>query len=251
MGSRLFTRTRIGVTPTAEGKRLYSQVADPLERLAQVFEGLDAGRLELPEPPLRVGSSHEMFAGLVVPKLGAIHTQVNAVFGTDEELHGQLAAGDIDLAVTTAPPLRRSLSHRQITEYRYAIVLPKGERQKFTSLHQLGEHLRGHPWVSYSSDFPKTRSFWKRSLGRPFDADLRMIAPDLRVVLSAVEAGIGASMLPKLICQSAIERGAAVEPFPVEPLVDPKPLFAVFRKEEGHEGAVAELVGLLAEVGQG
>ena len=250
VGSRLFTRTRIGVTPTAEGKRLYSQVADPLERLAQVFEGLDVGRLELPESPLRVGSNHEVFAGLVVPKLSEFHAQVNAVFGSDEELHSQLVTKDIDLAITTASPVRKSLSHRQIAEYRYAIVLPQGERRSFVSLHQLGEHLRGHPWVSYSSDFPKTRAFWKRSLGRPFDADLKMVAPDLRVVLSAVEEGIGASMLPKLICQSAIERGTAVEPFPVEPLVEPKPLFAVVRKEEEGEGPVAELVSLLAGVSQ-
>jgi DNA-binding transcriptional LysR family regulator len=228
-GAPLFVRRREGIVPTEAGRRLFAQVADPLDRLEEVFAGLDTGTLPPPPSPLRVGASPEMFAGMVIPHLTALGVPVSAVFGTDEELHRRLLLGEADAVITATPMSRKGLSARVVGRYRYTLVAPPGVFGSVADLDGLAASVEGIPWVSYSSDLPTTRSFWKRHLGRPFDADLRLVAPDLRVVLSAVEAGLGSSLLPTMVCRSAIARGSVIEPFSVEDLVEPRPIWLTAR----------------------
>jgi DNA-binding transcriptional LysR family regulator len=244
-GTRLFVRRRDGVVPTETGRRLYAEVVDPLDRLAGVLAGLDAGALPLPTSPLRVGSSPEVFAGLVARHLGRVSARVDAVFGDDDELLACLARDDVDLVVTAAPVVRRWAVSEVVGAHRYALVASAGSPvTPVGRLDELGGRLGDAPWVSYSDDLPRTRRFWKQHLGRPFDARVRLVAPDLRVVLSAVEAGLGASLLPTMVCAPALERGSVFEVFPVGDLIEPRPLWASTR------AAVADRPDIVVVLGE-
>ena len=64
-----------------------------------------------------------------------------------------------------------------------------------------------------------TRRFWLSALGRPFHADLRLVAPDLRAVVAAVARGLGFSLLPAFACAEALTLGTVVEVYPVADLI--------------------------------
>ena len=78
-----------------------------------------------------------------------------------------------------------------------------------------------------------------------FTATLRLVAPDLRAVLAAVEAGMGVSLLPEFVCAEALAAGRVVEVVPVAAHVAAEPFFVGVRPAEAVRPEVAELVALL------
>ena len=152
--------------------------------------------------PLRLGSTAEFFSSLVLPRIGPARLAVVASFGDDGELLGQLERGEIDVAVTSAVPGRRSFEAVPIGQKRFVLVASPGLAPGAPSDHcsALGDWLVGQSWVAYSLELPITRRFWQTHLGRPFSARLRLVAPDLRAVTGAVERGMGCSILPRFVC---------------------------------------------------
>jgi len=247
-GAPLFVRHRDGVVATAAGQRLYAEVADPLDRLGSVLAGLDGGALTISRTPVRVGASPEIFAGLVASHLAGVSTQVTAIFGTDDELHARLMRDEVDLVVTATQIARRDVVSEIVGWHHYTLVTSANAPGPLpATIDQLARALRGAPWVSFSRDLPTTRRFWKRHLGRPFDAQVRLVAPDLRVVLSAVEAGLGTSLLPAMVCELALRRGSVVELFPVRDLIKPRPLWASARVTMADTADIARLLSSLSE----
>ncbi len=109
----------------------------------------------------------------------------------------------------------------------------------------LAAWLHGQPWVSYSAELPVTRRFWQSFLGQPFAADLRLVAPDLRGVLAAVEAGMGVSLLPEFVCTDALAAGRVAEVFPVSDHVPSEPVFASVRPSDLARPEVAAVLEAL------
>jgi DNA-binding transcriptional LysR family regulator len=231
IGLPLFTRTPQGVEPTRRGRELHAQVADSLDRLERVLVGLDGGAAAAPAPALRLGSSAEYFSYAVVPRVGPMTPPLVARFGPDDQILELLEHGELDLAVTSTTPTRRSLTSTPIGTKRFALVGPPGSAPDapFASLAELGSWLAGRPWVAFSAELPHTRRFWQSALGRAFSGDLRLVAPDLRAVAEAVERGLGISLLPEFACSDALDRGAVVELHPVAEVVPGEPWFACTR----------------------
>jgi len=245
----LLLRRPDGVVPTSAGARLYAQLADPLERLEGVLVGLDRGELSIPRTPLRVGASREVFAGLLVTALPALSVPVTAVFGTDEELREGLIGDAIDLIVTSTQIARRDVVSEIVTWHRYRLVTStRDPRPVPASLSDLATELAGASWVGYSRDLPTTRRFWKKHLHRPFDANVRLVAPDLRVVLSAVEAGVGAALIPAMVCGVGLQRGSIRELFAVGDLIEPRPLWVSARAATIDAPGLSALMCRLAEM---
>ncbi|MGO8871428.1 MAG: LysR family transcriptional regulator [Acidimicrobiales bacterium] len=251
VGLPVFARTPTGVEPTRRGRELYAEVADSLDRLEHVLAGLDAGTVVVPDPPLRIGSSAEFFAAAVVPRLGPGAPALAARFGPDAELLELLEHGELDVAVTSSTPTRRSLASTSIGTKRFVLVGPPGSAPdpRPASLVELGDHLVGSPWVAYSTELPMTRRFWQSALGRPFAGDLRLVAPDLRAVAAAVEHGIGVSLLPDFACADALRRGAVVEVHPVADVVPAEPWFACTRAADLDRSRITGFVAGLAGPG--
>jgi DNA-binding transcriptional LysR family regulator len=150
------------------------------------------------------------------------------------------------VAVMSSVPGRRSFEAVSIGQKRFALVAAPGtaDGSPFGSLAELGDWLAGRSWAAYSLELPITRRFWQAHLKRPFSARLRLVAPDLRAVTGAVERGIGCSILPRFVCERALEEGRIVELYPVSDLIPGEPWFACFRAGDMARPAVADFVGL-------
>lgn len=241
-GGPLFTRTSTGVEATPRGRELYGQLADVLDRLEGVLASLDGGRL--PEPAVvRIGASAEYAALRLVPALAGISVTARLRFGSDAELLGLLAAGELDLACLPRVSERRDLVVESLPAEPFVLVAPPAlapPRAEAEDPHRLGRWLTGSPWVAVTVELPRTRRLWTELLGRPFAGDLRLVAPDRRVVAAAVVAGIGLSLLPRYACQAALEAGSIVEVGRLGEGVAPEAWFAWTRTP--HAGPTAALL---------
>jgi DNA-binding transcriptional LysR family regulator len=246
VGSPLFVRTARGVEPTGRAMALYAEAASTLDQLEAVLSGLDDGEPGGSRARLRLGSTAEFFSSLVLPRIGATDLAVVASFGDDSVLLGQIERGELDVAVLSSVPGRRSLDAVPIGQKSFVLVAapPLLSGRAFGSLSELGDWLVGQSWVAYSLELPITRRFWQTHLGRPFSARLKLVAPDLRAVTGAVERGIGCSILPRFVCASALEERRIVEVHPVSDLIPGEPWFACFRTGDLERPAVAEFIGL-------
>jgi DNA-binding transcriptional LysR family regulator len=231
IGLPLFVRGPHGVEPTRRGRELHAQVAESLDRLEPVLAGLDGGTVPSEPPTIRFGSSAEFFSAVVVPRMGAGSPAVSAQFGPDPELLDLLEHGELDIAVTSVTPAGRSLTSAPVGTKRFVLVGAPAlvPDPPVESLAELGSWLVGKPWVAFSSELPLTRRFWLSTLGRPFHADLRLVAPDLRVVSAAVAHGLGLSLLPAFACADALALGSMAEVYPLAGTIPVEPWFACTR----------------------
>jgi DNA-binding transcriptional LysR family regulator len=252
VASPLFVRTARGMDPTRRGRELYGQVADALDRLEALLSGIDGGRVSAPPPALRFGSSAEYFSAVVLPAMvGAPGTDgppLAARFGTDEVLIDLLHHGEVDVIVTSAPAGRRTVVSTPIGRKRFLLVAAPAlaSGAPTDDVAALGRWLVGMPWVAYSAELPLTRRFWLSRLGRPFGGDLRLTAPDLRAVASAVERGLGVSLLPSFACADAMARGQVVELPGSSGLVPDEPWFACTRAADVGKSTITSFVSSLA-----
>ncbi len=247
VGSPLFVRTPRGVEPTGTAVALYAEAATTLDQLEAVLVGLGDVPPGASSAPLRLGSTAEIFSSLVLPRIGATDLAVVAHFGDDVALLRQLERGELDVAVTSSNPGRRSFEAVPIGQKRFVLVGPPDlvPDSPFESLSALGDWLVGQSWAAYSLELPITRRFWQTHLRRTFSARLRLVAPDLRAVTGAVERGIGCSILPRFVCDRALEEHRIVEVHPVSDLIPGEPWFVCFRTGDTTRRGVAEFVGLL------
>lgn len=249
VGHALFARGPDGVTPTPRGRELYGDVAEPLDRLERVLEGLDAGHLRPAEPVVRVGAVPEYLASVVVPVMARQDVRVRVTFGPDAELLDQVAKGELDVALAPATSTRRPLAAIPVAAEPFVLVGAPGmlpPHQHGASPARLGAFLAGRPWVAYSFELPMTRRCWQTVLGRPFAATLRLVAADRRVVADAVRAGMGFSLLPRYVCAEALARGDMEELLPLGGRVPAEPWYATCRQADLARPEVADLVSALS-----
>jgi DNA-binding transcriptional LysR family regulator len=244
LGEPLFVRRPTGMGPTQRGRELYGRVAEALDGLEGVLRDLEAGAVPALEPPVRLGTSPEFFATDVLPGLVDLGVAVTVVFGQDAELFAQLDRGEVDVIVTSSTPPRRSIGAAPLGANTFVLVTAPhhAPSEPFESLDQVSTWLTGRSWVSYSLELPRTRRFWLSALGRPFAARLQLVAPDLRVVLRAVELGAGVSLLPEFVCRDALAAGRVAELFPVSHLTPEEPWFVCTRQGDTTRPAVQRVL---------
>lgn len=248
-GAPLLTRVKDGVLPTDRGRELYAQVAESLDRLETVLVELDGGRLPPEAPRTRIGCSADLFDGYVLPRVAGHRSGVAADFSPEPELVAKLTRGEVDLVVTLRPPDgRTALMTRVVGERRFLLVGAPSHapRTGLDTPGDLAEWLTGRAWVSYSHELPVTRNFWATHLGRTFDADVRLVAPDLRSVTTAVQLGVGASLVPDYACRRHLDDGTLVEIYHPAPPIPGESIYAVTRRSDVARPDLPPLVELLA-----
>lgn len=254
VGGPVMSRVPGGVAPTERGRDLYAHVAEPLDRLEDVLAGLDGGRVRRSGRPVRVGATAELFEARLLPLLAAAGPPISAIFADDARLADLILAGDLDVAVVATAPARRTALHSAPAGQRsYALVCSPeaAPGTPFEDVRALGDWLTGRPWATFSGERPVTRRFWADVLERPFDADVRLTAPDLRAVVAAVELGVGASLLPAYICARGLRERRLVELHDVTDLVPPEPWFALTHRADASNPAVAAVVARLSQADAG
>ncbi|MGW4685274.1 LysR family transcriptional regulator [Streptomyces sp. NPDC004244] len=229
LGRPLFHRRARGVTPTAVGDELAHKAAPHLDALLQITEAereaAGASRtLHLAGPPeflcLRVLPA-------LAPLVGQGHTlRTTLRTGAEETLDG-LATGHHDLVVTTARPRGELFTATALCDeehvlvaapYWAALVDPDRLRDSGPAT------LDGIPLVEVHESLPLVTRYWaavfetRPDTTRQPDA-ATVVVPDLRAVLECVRAGAGLAVLPRYLCQSALDSGQVVAL--LEPAVPP------------------------------
>ena len=249
VGGAVFARTARGVSPTGRGRELYAQIAEPLDRLETVLADLDGGHIRPATTTLRVATTAELFEAHALPRLAAMPARITAVFGDDEHVAKLVVGGDADIAITTSPPPRRPhLDSRPLSGSTFALVAAPtvAPDQPLTTLEEVGSWLSAGTWLAYSHELPITRRFWTSAFGRSFDAQLALVAPDLRVVAAAVELGLGTTLLPTYICARPLAEGRLVRLYDVEDLVPAQEWFVVTRHADTANPIIAGAMQLLS-----
>ncbi|CAM3517793.1 LysR family transcriptional regulator [Deinococcus frigens] len=245
VGEALFTRTPRGVTPTERGKLLYAALDDAVDRLDNVARSLRVSRLPSSGTPLRLGSTPEFFQGHVLPRLGDWTQPLLLSFGEARGLLERVEAGALDAVLVGLSPQSRALSERPLAEVPYVLIGPADWPAPDVGLGGLAAWLSARPWVSSSVELPVTRRFFLGVLGQRFAARQALVAPDLRAVVGAVEAGLGATLVPLFAVQDALARGRVRELWDARPLIAPERWRMVYRVADEDRADLRALAGRL------
>ncbi|MEU7600403.1 LysR family transcriptional regulator [Streptomyces sp. NPDC040724] len=218
LGRPLFHRRARGVTPTAVGDELAHQAAPHLDALLRITEaGREAaGALRT----LHVAGPPEFLCLRVLPALAPLvgqgHTLRAALeTGAEATLDG-LAAGHHDLVVTTAQPRGGLFTATALCDEEQVLVAAP-YWAALVDTERLREEgpaaLDGIPVVEVHESLPLVTRYWAGVFDTRPDARslaATVVAPDLRAVLECVGAGAGLAVLPRYLCQEALDGGRIV-----------------------------------------
>ncbi|MCX5312004.1 LysR family transcriptional regulator [Streptomyces sp. NBC_00154] len=225
LGRPLFLRRARGVTPTTMGDELAHRAAPHLDALVEIAEsGVDeestARTLHLAGPPEFISLRALPALTLLVSHGLALRSSFLA--NAEETLEG-LAAGHHDLAIATARPRGGLLTATPLCDEEHVLVASPRWAARLgpgTLRHKGPVVLEQLPVVEVHESLPFVSRYWAAVFDRRPAAAGTVIAPDLRAVLECTAAGAGLAVLPRYLCEGALERGevvALLDP-PVPPL---------------------------------
>ncbi|MET4640874.1 DNA-binding transcriptional LysR family regulator [Streptomyces atratus] len=225
LGRPLFLRRARGVTPTTMGDELAHRAAPHLDALVEIAEsGVDE---ESAVRTLHLAGPPEFISLRALPALTPLVSHGLALRSSflanaEETLEG-LAAGHHDLAIATARPRGELLTATPLCDEEHVLVAaPRWAARLGTGTlrHKGPVVLEQLPVVEVHESLPFVSRYWAAVFDcRPAAAGT-VIAPDLRAVLGCAAAGAGLAVLPRYLCEGALERGevvALLDP-PVPPL---------------------------------
>ncbi|MER5846992.1 LysR family transcriptional regulator [Streptomyces sp. NPDC002012] len=225
LGRPLFLRRARGVTPTTIGDELAHRAAPHLDALIEIAE------TELDEESgvrtLHLAGPPEFTSIRALPALTPLIAQGLALrssfFTSAEETLEGLAAGHHDLAIATARPRGGLLTATPLCDEEHVLIAaPRwaGRLGPGTLRHKGPVMLDQLPVVEVHESLPLVSRYWAAVFDSRPAAAGAVIAPDLRAVLECTAAGAGLAVLPRYLCEGALERGevvALLDP-PVPPL---------------------------------
>lgn len=254
LGQPLFVRQARGVVPTARATDLARRIADPLDALVGVAAVLGRSS-ELAGRTLHLGGPAELVTAQVLPALAgtvAAGVAVRTRLGLAAELLAELADGRLELVVSTVPARRGGLHSEPLCDEEFVLVAAPavaGLIDPALLADAPGRALRSLPLVAYADDLPIVRRWWRHVLGAPPSGRAVVVVPDLRALLSAAVAGIGATVLPRYLCQEDLAAGRLVEVLvPADPPINT--LYLVANAASRHEPHVAHAWAALLRQGR-
>ncbi|SEF57116.1 DNA-binding transcriptional regulator, LysR family [Nonomuraea solani] len=202
----LFDRLPRGVAPTPAADELARRVAPALDALDGVVES------ELPsDEAVHLGGPAEFLCEVVMPMLAPLvrdGLRLRFTLGLSDDLLADLAAGRLDLVLSTIRPRLRGVRADPVYDEEFVLVAAPFVEEPA-------------PLVAYAEDLPIVRRYWRTVYGRRPSMAAQVVIPDLRGVLSAVRAGMGVSVLPAYLCRGDLAAGTLVRlAVPEEPPIN-------------------------------
>ncbi|MEV4395997.1 LysR family transcriptional regulator [Nonomuraea sp. NPDC049607] len=204
----LFDRLPRGVAPTPAADELARRVAPSLDALDEV-----AGS-ELPsDEAVHLGGPAEFLCEEVMPMLAPLvrdGLRLRTTLGLADDLLADLAAGRLDLVLSTIRPRVRGVQADPVYDEEFVLVAAPSLAGALPPGRVGPKELAGVPVVAYAEDLPIVRRYWRTVFGRRPSMAAQVVIPDLRGVLSAVRAGMGVSVLPAYLCRRDLAEGTLV-----------------------------------------
>lgn len=217
LGRPLFTRRARGVVPTPAGHDLAQAAAAHVDALDTVVDALRAGGTAL-AGTLYLGGPAELLTVKVLPALAPLVERgltLQVRLDVVTPLLEALGAGELDLVVASRKVGARGLAYQVLYDEELVLVgAPSwAERLPRKALEAAGGEalLADVPLLAYAGDLPLLRRFFRDAFGARVRGSARAAVPDLRAVMALAEAGAGVTVLPRYLCEGALQRGSLVE----------------------------------------
>jgi DNA-binding transcriptional LysR family regulator len=211
LGQSLFQRMPRRMLPTDEGKRLYTEIVEAIEKLESITLRLSNNAPQV----IRIGSPQEFFAERILNQLPQAENFLYRIqFGLVKDLIQQLLIGQLDAVIATQKITHSELEYQLVHEENFWLVappntaIPASSEQLQVDLTSLEQWLKSQPLIAYSEDLPIIRRFWRVIFGRRLATVPRLVLPDLRLIRQAVVAGLGFSVLPDYLCEDGVNSNA-------------------------------------------
>ncbi|MDG4858646.1 LysR family transcriptional regulator [Streptomyces sp. T-3] len=216
LGRELFERQARGVTPTPFADELAARIVEPMDLLGAVAGPgglLGAGAAD----PVHLAGPVEYLTHCILPGLAPLMdkgVQLRITFGATEDLVEALRAGHHDLVVTLTRPRGRALASMPLADEEFVLVAAPAWADRIGGPARVATDgpaaLHGVPLVSYATDLPIVRRYWRHVFGKRLTSTPALTVPDLRAVKEAVAGGAGFSVLPRYLCLQELASGCLV-----------------------------------------
>jgi len=208
MGVVLFDRSTSGVSPTADAVRLMARAAPHVDALRASTASTPATLTGT----VRVGGASDVMALRIIPSLAPLLTQglqVHATTGPTPHLLEELAAGRLDLVVSSLRPRDRAMTAVSLIDEEFLLVGSPSIAHTVdkSRLKDTAAALAHIPLLAYADDLQIIRRYWLTEFEQKPTNRVSLILPDLRGILEALIAGAGMSVLPRYVAQPALDEG--------------------------------------------
>lgn len=208
---KLFARSGRGVRLTSEGHAVCNAAAASLALLS----GISGGPRER---VINLGTRPEVGMSWIWPALLALRRRApgqvfHCTFGSGEEILRLLAAGTLDLVVTSAPHAVRGFGAVELAEERYVLAAAPAIARKVRQPSDLVEHLL----VEHDRSFP-----FQRYIAAAARAELRYrdvwFAGSTVLMARALLEGLGVGVVPEYVVARALREGRLKRILPSIPI---------------------------------
>lgn len=226
LGLRVFDRVGRSVRLTALGEELITRVAPLLEDLSRVTvnlaasSGHTAGRV-------RLGASESVAAHVLPPILRPFimnnrRVDLHLICATTEQLPVMVAAGELDLAVTSIEQESPGLSTQHLWDDELVLVLPMGHPSRSRTI----ATYTGEDFILLSPG-TITRRLLDRALAeRGIELKVVLEHASTEVIKAMVYAGLGLALLPEPTVRRETRRGELAA-WPLADLKVVRPIVAI------------------------
>ncbi|GEC93301.1 LysR family transcriptional regulator [Brevibacillus brevis] len=205
VGQPLFIRTTRKMLPTERSKMLFSQIAPLIESLEETAVTLKT-TASFGIGTIRIGATNELFSNCLLPRFSKLEIGIISYFGTVDQLFELLMENKLDIITTSKKFSYSEIDYLKLTDEEFVIVAPKHyEIIDTTDLNTIEYWLISQDWISYSFDLPIIKMIWREHFKKyPLIKPIHIL-PNLDVILTAIENGMGLSVLPKYLLEKSLK----------------------------------------------
>jgi len=215
LGIRLLERSTRQLRLTFLGQDYYEYCRRAIEELAAANLMISkrqediSGILRLSVPP----SLEKCLVLPLVSQFQARYPKARVkIWVTDRKLN--FIEDGVDLALRVGSLEDSSLIARQLIEYRHVLLAAPSYLEKFSSP-QSPQELRDHRLICYGDWFNEsTWTFTQKNKCEQILVEHALSMNDFHGIQLAIEAGLGISELPSIMCQQELKLGKLVEVLP-------------------------------------
>lgn len=211
LGYPLFERHARGVRPTAIADDLAAAIGGSLDTAESALAAARA-RSQRVSGTVHVAAPSDLLGALIAPRLGPLvraGLDLRLHIGGREALYAMLLEDKVHLGITASKPEDNRLAYLKLGEEQLrAVATPSVAEQ--IALTPLAKALDSVPHLAYDLDRPLVRT-WLSFNQLEIYALPVLTAPDLRVLRSALCAGIGWTVMPTYLIQTELSLGSLVE----------------------------------------
>ena len=235
--------------PTAQGKALYTQLAismDTFERVSNTLHQIPAQEI----PSIRLGAPFDYFHARGWHQLKEALFRLHLEFGETDELIDGIGKGRLDGAITTQQIAAPHIDYTKRGTEEFCLIgsseapNPEGITADSRRDGSLERALLDYPWISYSEELPIIRRFWQVIFGKRPNIVPVAVVPSLLMIRTLVESGRGISVLPRYICEQALQEGRLRELWRAEESIC-NDLWIATRKVDRNKPEISQLKSLM------